>query len=81
MKDTKRMLRRHHVARLKKARRFHWGRDLINDPKRLAKTVNTPCSCSCHMCGNPRKWWNEKTMQELKFEETAQMVELVYTPA
>ena len=22
--------------------------------------------CSCSMCGNPRNWWNEKTMQERK---------------
>ena len=21
--------------------------------------------CSCEGCGNPRKWWGEKTMQEL----------------
>lgn len=24
--------------------------------------------CSCFMCGNPRKWWNEKTLQERRFE-------------
>lgn len=23
--------------------------------------------CSCMMCGNPRKWYNEKTLQEKKF--------------
>lgn len=25
--------------------------------------------CSCHMCGNPRKWFNEKTMQEKKIDQ------------
>jgi hypothetical protein len=24
--------------------------------------------CSCVMCGNPRKWNNEKTLQEKRFE-------------
>ena len=26
----------------------------------------TPKLCSCYMCGNPRKWFNEKTIQEKK---------------
>jgi hypothetical protein len=25
--------------------------------------------CSCHMCGNPRKHFKEKTMQEKRFDE------------
>ena len=24
----------------------------------------TPASCSCWMCGNPRKWFGERTVQE-----------------
>jgi hypothetical protein len=28
--------------------------------------VHTRKRCSCCMCGNPRKFWNEKTMQEKK---------------
>jgi hypothetical protein len=24
--------------------------------------------CSCHMCGNPRKHWKEKTIQEKRFD-------------
>jgi len=26
--------------------------------------ANTPKPCSCWMCGNPRKDWNEKSVQE-----------------
>lgn len=26
--------------------------------------ATTRCPCSCYMCGNPRKWWNEVTYQE-----------------
>ena len=60
----KRALRRHHVARLKRSRRFHWGRDLAQEPKPLAKAVDTPCLCSCWMCGNPRRYFRELTRQE-----------------
>jgi hypothetical protein len=28
--------------------------------------VNNRQRCSCSMCGNPRKYYNEKTMQEKK---------------
>ena len=28
--------------------------------------------CSCHMCGNPRKHRNEKTIPERKFEARAE---------
>lgn len=60
----KRALRRHHVARIKRARRFHWGRDLAQEPKPLAKAIDTPCPCSCWMCGNPRRYFGELTRQE-----------------
>lgn len=64
MKDMKRALRWHHDASLGAARRFHWGRDIRNEPKYLGMAINTPCSCSCWMCGNPRRHLNEVTLQE-----------------
>ena len=27
------------------------------------------CSCSCEMCGNPRKHFNEKTLRERKSDD------------
>lgn len=33
----KRALRQHHTARLKQSRRFYWGRDLVQEPKTLAR--------------------------------------------
>lgn len=65
MKNMKRALRRHHVARLKAARRFHWGRDLRHDAGALGKAVDTPRPCSCWMCGNPRRHFGNGTRQEL----------------
>lgn len=50
-----RCIRRHHRMRLKKSRRFHWGRDLSKEPKYLSKATRTPTPCSCDGCCNWRK--------------------------
>jgi len=39
-------------------------------PHRFAK--HHACNCGdpkCHMCGNPRKFFNEPTIQELRFDQ------------
>ena len=28
-------------------------------------------SCSCHMCGNPRRFWNARTLQEVRAAASA----------
>ena len=28
------------------------------------QTAETPALCSCPMCGNPRKWFKQQTIQE-----------------
>lgn len=63
-RDNKRSVRRHHVERLKVSRRFLGGRDLASDAKALHSAVDTPTPCSCYMCGNPRRYFNEASMQE-----------------
>lgn len=65
MQKKSRALRRHHSQRMKKKAiqlfpHDHQGR------RRDYLTV-----CSCPMCGNPRKWFNEKTMQEKRAEDAA----------
>ncbi len=65
-KSMTRALRRHHAARLKAARRFYHGRDNTETPRYLGQVVQTPASCSCWMCGNPRKYNGERTIQELR---------------
>lgn len=37
--------------------------------KMAAKRRNHLAECSCHMCGNPRKHFNEKTLQERRFPD------------
>lgn len=61
--------RRHHRERLKKSRRLHWGRDLAGDKRQHAQVVDTPTPCSCFMCGNPRRYFDVKSMQERRAEE------------
>jgi hypothetical protein len=62
----KRAKRRHHRARLKKARRFYWGLDLSQEPKLLAKLITTAKLCSCWICRNERRNGN-LTIQERRF--------------
>lgn len=63
-KPMDRALRRHHVKRLIEKRRQHrmW-RHVGAD---IRKAANTPTPCSCWMCGNPRKYFKQKTYQEQK---------------
>jgi hypothetical protein len=67
MKSMLRAERR--IALAKKKREslkiYPWHKD--------AKLANHLASCSCWMCGNPRKYWGEKTMQEIKADLTARI--------
>jgi hypothetical protein len=64
----KRDIRIHHRMRLQSKRsKYHWGMRLTTAEQK-GKVVNTPTPCSCAMCGNPRKWFRQKTIQERKFE-------------
>ncbi len=76
MKNHKRALRRFHRVRLFKKRRNYWGWTgvLVEEPV-YKMIINTPTPCSCFMCGNPRKYWKEKSIQELKFEEKCKLTE------
>jgi predicted phosphodiesterase len=41
-----------------------------NQPHRYAKMHSLNCGDpTCHMCGNPRKFFKERTLQEKKFIE------------
>lgn len=65
---SKRAERRHHRDRMKaKARRIA-SQSAHLDPDNFSKLHDHLAYCSCHMCGNPRKHWNELTMQERRQE-------------
>ncbi|MFZ6642382.1 hypothetical protein ACO0LL_21845 [Undibacterium sp. TC4M20W] len=73
MKDLSRALRRHHAARLKKKRQYYfysWKEKL--SALRLGMVLHTPTTCSCYMCGNPRKYFKERTMQERRWMQVVE---------
>jgi len=37
-------------------------------PEGIGKIASSKTPCSCAMCGNPRKYFKAKTMQELRHE-------------
>ena len=50
---------------------FGLGNSRLKDPKVIGKIANTPCPCSCEMCGNPRRRFKDKlTMQEKRAKES-----------
>jgi hypothetical protein len=65
MKNMSRALRRHHAARLKKARRFYQGRDLRALPREAGMVLNTPHPCSCWVCGHRRQHLGPKLAELL----------------
>ena len=61
--------RRHHHDRMKqKVSRFHWIKNWFGSKEsreeHIRQMTETRKPCSCYMCGNPRKHWNDITIQE-----------------
>ena len=76
MNKLKKSLRRHHEKRIKSNRTNYVN--LISNPtecikeptaKQIGKIACTSKNCSCYMCGNPRKFFNELTLEEKSFLE------------
>ena len=70
---SKRAIRRHHIKRLKNKRKNYGTVAIWYDgisqkelEEKISFATRTPCPCSCHMCGNPRKHWKETPIRELR---------------
>lgn len=67
-----------HIARqaaIRKAHKFSGPDNKADSPHRYHKTSGVTCGDShCFMCGNPRKFFKEKTMQEKRFEQDVDTV-------
>ena len=61
-----RAVRRHHEERIKRRVREYYGGAFKHDERRVGIVAGTRQLCSCRMCGNPRKWLGEKTIQECR---------------
>jgi len=59
-----RAVRRHHNERLRAKRSKYNTVALDATEKRVGKALHTACACSCWMCGNPRRHFGERTVQE-----------------
>lgn len=64
---ARRAVRRHHAARRKArvAREFYWQIAFQRGRRRAPKL------CSCFMCGNPRRYFGEPTLRELRARAAA----------
>lgn len=67
-----RAVRRHHLARLKHNRLSWFGAYMKSLPSAdraacAGRLANTATPCSCYMCGNPRRYRHEETVQERRF--------------
>ena len=75
VKSTQRAQRRHDCERLKAARSRHLlvaGRGAQSSrasDRVIGVHANTAAPCSCWMCGNPRKFFGERTVQERRFDQ------------
>lgn len=58
-----RALRRHHEERIKERVKSYYG-GYVHDARQIGKLAHARTPCSCWMCGNPRKYDGEVTMQE-----------------
>ena len=59
-----RALRRHHEQRIKDRIRVYYCGAFRDNPRRLGYVAHSRTLCSCWMCGNPRKWHGEVSVQE-----------------
>jgi hypothetical protein len=66
--SQKRALRRHHAQRRKawvrRALRHYFMERRALPARRVGMYSKTPKICSCFMCGNPRRFRGELTIQE-----------------
>ena len=54
----------------------HFGANITEHEERTAlRETNHGKLCSCHMCGNPRKYFGEVTLQEKKADEFSKVLD------
>jgi hypothetical protein len=66
-----RAFRRHHEERIKRRVAYYYGRYAAGNPPHIGRIAHTRTPCSCWMCGNPRRWLREPTLQEIREESVA----------
>ena len=68
--ETKRAVRRHHRLRMIEHARFVvrncWAFADDEVEHKAPRVHDHLAACSCWMCGNPRRYWGERTLQEIR---------------
>jgi hypothetical protein len=70
---TSRALRRHHEKRIKRRVEKYYGGVHRNDPRRIGQIARARKLCSCWMCGNPRRYFNEAILRETRLSQESQL--------
>ncbi len=65
---------RRHCRKLIKKTLSVSSENLANNKKFVGKLFRNRKICSCFMCGNPRKYFNEKTVKERRQEQKSSSV-------
>jgi hypothetical protein len=66
-----RAVRRHHEQRMKRRVADYYGGYAQGEPRALGKLAHARQLCSCWMCGNPRRYLRERTLQERRADAAA----------
>ena len=66
-----RALRRHHEQRIKRRVRGYYNGKAADDPRHIGKIAHARRLCSCSLCGNPRRYYRELTVQERRRDSAA----------
>lgn len=77
VKHSKRIKQKqNHIKKQMRIAKAHNATDLYQrEPHRLAKRHAMDCGQpECFLCGNPRKVFKQKTIQEVKFEQTEKWI-------
>lgn len=75
-----RAVRRHHEKRVKTRVASYYGGYAAHDPRALGRLAHSRAPCSCFMCGNPRRYLGERTLQEWRAEHAATEQEGISRP-
>jgi hypothetical protein len=65
----------HLIAWMKEYPHYHKLGEAIKLHHRVVRMTDNPQSCSCWVCGNPRKWFKDQTIQEIKSEITCHEIQ------
>jgi len=67
-----RAIRRHHEQRIKTRVRNYYSGMAVGSPRHTGRIAHARRLCSCWKCGNPRRYWREVTVQEMRAEQAAE---------